>query len=160
MQDLGVQATSRVLTSTDPLKTLRDVCQNFPFTARTLSKLPVNRQIAQEVHDAQNSMRSVESCLSIAGVLYSVTILYIERSTFSLAGFSDHFLTSDGPTSTATRPNSIFWFCVKLTVPAYVKAEPEACCCISGFMHIRRECLGAWGWAGRGPTQVHLSSVL
>ena len=49
--------------------------RNWPFTC----------------HDAQNSMRSVESCLSIAGVLYSVTILYIERSTFSLAGFSDHF---------------------------------------------------------------------
>ena len=56
MQDLGVQASSRVLASADPLKTLRDVCQNFPFTARTLSKLPVNRQISQEVHDAQNSL--------------------------------------------------------------------------------------------------------
>ena len=41
MQDLGVQASSRVLSSVEPLKTLRDVCQNFPFTARTLSKLKV-----------------------------------------------------------------------------------------------------------------------
>ena len=54
MQDLGVQASSRVSSSASPLKTLRDICQNFPFSARTLSKLPVNRQLAQEVSDAQN----------------------------------------------------------------------------------------------------------
>ena len=42
LQDLGVQASSRVLSAAEPLKTLRDICQNFPFAARTLSKLPVN----------------------------------------------------------------------------------------------------------------------
>ena len=56
MQDLGVQASSRVSASVTPLKTLRDICQNFPFSARTLSKLPVNRQLAQEVSDAQNML--------------------------------------------------------------------------------------------------------
>ena len=56
MQDLGVQAASRVLSASEPLKTLRDICQNFPFTARTLSKLPVNRQLAAEVQHLQSTM--------------------------------------------------------------------------------------------------------
>ena len=56
MQDLGVQASSRVLSSAEPLKTLRDVCQNFPFTARTLSKLKVDRELANEVNHNQNTL--------------------------------------------------------------------------------------------------------
>jgi hypothetical protein len=56
MQELGVQASSRVIAAADPLKTLRDICQNFPFMARTLSKLPVNRNLQQEVQQLQCSM--------------------------------------------------------------------------------------------------------
>ena len=56
MQDLGVQAASNVLSASDPLKTLRDICQNFPFKARTLSKMAVNRDVQSEVQHLQQSM--------------------------------------------------------------------------------------------------------
>ena len=56
MQDLGAQAAHRVLAASEPLKTLRDICQNFPFQARSLSKLPVNRELASEVQHLQQTM--------------------------------------------------------------------------------------------------------
>ena len=56
MQDLGLQASQRVLSSKTPLSTLADICQNFPFTARSLSKLPVNRELASEVQHMQQTM--------------------------------------------------------------------------------------------------------
>lgn len=56
VQDLGVQASSRVLSAAEPLSTLATLCQNFPFTARTLSKLPVNRALASEVQHLQQTM--------------------------------------------------------------------------------------------------------
>ena len=56
MQDLGVQAASRVLTAAEPLKTLRDLCQNFPFAARALSKLRVDRELQSEVQHLQSTM--------------------------------------------------------------------------------------------------------
>ena len=56
LQDLGLQASSRVLSAAEPLRTLRDICQNFPFIARSLSKLRVPRELAAEVDHLQSAV--------------------------------------------------------------------------------------------------------
>ena len=44
LQDLGLQAAERVLKAKEPLRTLRELCQNFPFVARSLSKSKTPRR--------------------------------------------------------------------------------------------------------------------
>ena len=56
MQDLGIQAAARVSARPSRSRTLRDLCQNFPFAARTLSKLKVDRALQSEVQHAQSSL--------------------------------------------------------------------------------------------------------
>lgn len=56
MQDLGVQAASRVLSASSPLETLASLCQNFPFAARGLSKLRVDREMVADVQHLQSTM--------------------------------------------------------------------------------------------------------
>jgi len=55
LQDLGVQASARVLASKDPLRTLRDICQNFPFLARSISKAKVDPALEDEINHLQSS---------------------------------------------------------------------------------------------------------
>ena len=56
LQDLGVQAAARVLAAKQPLRALRDLCQNFPFLARGLSKGPAPRELALEVDRLQQTV--------------------------------------------------------------------------------------------------------
>ena len=55
MQDLGLQAATRVLAASDPLKALRDVCQNFPFASGKLSKLKVSQELSAGVRASQQT---------------------------------------------------------------------------------------------------------
>ncbi|KOO26357.1 udp-glucose:glycoprotein glucosyltransferase-like protein [Chrysochromulina tobinii] len=55
MQDLGLQAATRVLAASDPLKALRDVCQNFPFASGKLSKLKVSQELSVGVRASQQT---------------------------------------------------------------------------------------------------------
>ena len=56
LQDLGVQATSRILSSKEPLNTLRDICQNFPFMAGSLAKVKPNHELEGEIERLQSTM--------------------------------------------------------------------------------------------------------
>ena len=48
-----LQATARVLNASEPLRTLRELCQNFPFVAKSLSRAKVSREIEDEVAGLQ-----------------------------------------------------------------------------------------------------------
>ena len=56
MKDLGLQAAARVLRAHDPLRTLREVTQNFPLLARSLSRTAVPRRIREDVERTQNEL--------------------------------------------------------------------------------------------------------
>ena len=62
LQDLGLQASDRVLTAKEPLRTLRELCQNFPFVARSLSKSKTSRDLEEEVNRIQSSFWGVSHC--------------------------------------------------------------------------------------------------
>ncbi|KAI1899151.1 hypothetical protein AGOR_G00058600 [Albula goreensis] len=51
LQDLSFQAAARVMSATkfDALKLLRDLSQNFPAKARSLTKVPVNQEMRKEI---------------------------------------------------------------------------------------------------------------
>lgn len=55
LQDLGVQASSRVLKAKDPLRALVELSQNFPFLAPSLTKAAADRKLEDEVENLQNS---------------------------------------------------------------------------------------------------------
>ena len=55
LQDLGVQASSRVLRAKDPLRALVEISQNFPFLAPSLTKDGTDRKLEDEVEHLQNS---------------------------------------------------------------------------------------------------------
>ena len=58
LQELGLQAAARVLSAAEPLRSLRDTCQDFPFVARALSKTRVPRELASEVERLQTTVWS------------------------------------------------------------------------------------------------------
>ena len=56
LKDLGIQATQRIAQASDPLRLLTDISQNFPTLASSLSRLPVNSGLAEEVKANQRSV--------------------------------------------------------------------------------------------------------
>lgn len=48
---MGYQAAQRIISSTNPLRLLRDISQNFPTHATSLSKVKVNETLKQEIKD-------------------------------------------------------------------------------------------------------------
>ena len=55
LQDLGVLASSRVLNAKEPLRTLVEISQNFPFIAPSLTKAPADKALEEEVEQLQHS---------------------------------------------------------------------------------------------------------
>ncbi|KAL4635767.1 UDP-glucose:glycoprotein glucosyltransferase 2 [Arapaima gigas] len=55
MQDLSFQAASRIMSASkfDSLKLMRDISQNFPIKARSLTRLPVNHEMRKEIEGNQ-----------------------------------------------------------------------------------------------------------
>jgi len=45
MKDLGFQASQRILSAPDPLRMLREISQNFPLYARSLSRVKKNKTV-------------------------------------------------------------------------------------------------------------------
>ena len=56
LKDLGLQASQRIAQASDPLRLLKDISQNFPTLAASLSRLPVNASLAAEVKSNQRSL--------------------------------------------------------------------------------------------------------
>eukprot|EP01098_Paradermamoeba_levis_P015161 TRINITY_DN7547_c0_g1_i1.p1 TRINITY_DN7547_c0_g1~~TRINITY_DN7547_c0_g1_i1.p1 ORF type:complete len:543 (+),score=171.85 TRINITY_DN7547_c0_g1_i1:303-1931(+) len=52
IKDIGIQACQRILQSSNPLRTLRDLSQNFPSFASSLSKLAINATMKQSITKA------------------------------------------------------------------------------------------------------------
>jgi len=61
LKDLGYQASQRILSASNPLKLLREISQNFPTHATSLSKIKVNETLKSELKD----QRMVEEGKSI-----------------------------------------------------------------------------------------------
>ncbi len=49
LKDLGFQASQRICKSTDPLRLLQDLSQNFPMYANSLARIRVNKTIQAEI---------------------------------------------------------------------------------------------------------------
>ena len=96
LQDLGVQAASRVLSAKNPLQTLRDICQNFPFMARSLSKTK-GEHYRINPHPTPGSPRTATRRLSL-GVLHAAASPQLEDEIANLQssswgpGYSGAFL--------------------------------------------------------------------
>lgn len=56
LKDLGIQASQRIAQASDPLRLLTDISQNFPTLASSLSRLPVNTSLAEEVKANQRNV--------------------------------------------------------------------------------------------------------
>lgn len=57
--DLGLQATQKILTSQDPLKTLRDISQNLPILAHSLSSQQVNKTLRKDVEQTIGQLEGI-----------------------------------------------------------------------------------------------------
>ncbi|XP_077339156.1 UDP-glucose:glycoprotein glucosyltransferase 2 isoform X3 [Lithobates pipiens] len=58
LQDLSFQAASKI-SSTPPyeaLKVLRDMCQNFPIKARSLTRIAINQEMRKEIEENQKHL--------------------------------------------------------------------------------------------------------
>ena len=53
MKDLGFQTSQRILRAHLPLRTLQDVCQNFPLYGNTLARITVNQTVKAEISHNQ-----------------------------------------------------------------------------------------------------------
>ncbi|XP_053311337.1 UDP-glucose:glycoprotein glucosyltransferase 2 [Spea bombifrons] len=58
LQDLSFQAASKVLStpSYEALKILRDICQNFPIKARSLTRIALNQEMRREIEENQKHL--------------------------------------------------------------------------------------------------------
>jgi UDP-glucose:glycoprotein glucosyltransferase len=46
---MGLQASQKIVTGSDPLRVLRDISQNFPSLAAPLTRLKLNTTLKQEI---------------------------------------------------------------------------------------------------------------
>lgn len=78
LQDLSFQAAQRIISSSsqDVLQVLKDISQNVPMVARSLSKATVNSDVRQEITDNQqefekNSIAPGQTSLYLNGIEFS-----------------------------------------------------------------------------------------
>ncbi len=77
-QDLGLQASERIMSSSDPLGLLRDISQNFPLIAGSLSRLKVEADTRQNIDNNQGALqyhRFDDSFLYLNGHLLDIPTL-------------------------------------------------------------------------------------
>ncbi|XP_078514083.1 UDP-glucose:glycoprotein glucosyltransferase 2 isoform X2 [Lissotriton helveticus] len=83
LQDLSFQAASKILSvpSYDALKIMRDISQNFPIKARSLTRITVNQEMRTEVEENQKhfaetlGMQAGEAGLFINGLQIDLDVL-------------------------------------------------------------------------------------
>lgn len=54
---MGLQAAQKVVSGSDPLRTLRDISQNFPTLAGPLTRLKLNNTLKTEIQHNQNRIQ-------------------------------------------------------------------------------------------------------
>eukprot|EP00873_Tetraselmis_striata_P021635 jgi/Tetstr1/441899/TSEL_030108.t1 len=72
LKDLGLQAVQRVSSSSDPLRLLMEVSQNFPALATSLSRIQVDPALRREVQRIQESLPSGTNFLLLNGIMVDV----------------------------------------------------------------------------------------
>ena len=90
MKDLGLQATQRIISSSNGLQMLRDVSQNFPSLVEMISKLDISKELRESQED-MGRMISAEHCFVLVnGIIIDTrdlnwyNILTIIRREFAL----------------------------------------------------------------------------
>ncbi|XP_016059304.1 PREDICTED: UDP-glucose:glycoprotein glucosyltransferase 2-like isoform X2 [Miniopterus natalensis] len=76
LQDLSFQAASQIMATPvyDALKLMKDISQNFPIKARSLTRISVNQHMKKEIQENQEDLRSRfeiqpgDACLYINGL--------------------------------------------------------------------------------------------
>ncbi len=68
--DMGLQASQKVVSSSDPIRVLRDISQNFPSLAGPLTKLKLNSTLKQDIQ--YNQKRINEGKTKFACILHSL----------------------------------------------------------------------------------------
>ncbi|XP_060047859.1 UDP-glucose:glycoprotein glucosyltransferase 2 [Erinaceus europaeus] len=60
LQDLSFQAASQIMSTSvhDAIKLMKDISQNFPLKARSLTRIAVNQQMKKEIQENQKDLRS------------------------------------------------------------------------------------------------------
>jgi len=61
MKQLGLQATSRIVASKDPLKHLSEISSNFPMYAKRLVSVPVDKKIIRQVDNVRTRVQRARS---------------------------------------------------------------------------------------------------
>jgi hypothetical protein len=62
--DMGLQASQKIVSNSDPLRALRDISQNFPSLAGSLTRLKQNQTLKQEIANNQQRVGEGMSPLS------------------------------------------------------------------------------------------------
>ena len=62
MKDFGLQATQRITASSDPLRALTEMAQNFPNLAAALSRVAVPDALRNELRHSQGVVQGGTSC--------------------------------------------------------------------------------------------------
>ena len=62
MKDFGLQATQRITASSDPLRALTEMAQNFPNLAAALSRVAVPDALRNELRHSQGVVQGGMSC--------------------------------------------------------------------------------------------------
>uniref|UniRef100_H0WPZ6 UDP-glucose ceramide glucosyltransferase-like 1 n=1 Tax=Otolemur garnettii TaxID=30611 RepID=H0WPZ6_OTOGA len=59
LQDLSFQAASQIMSTPvyDAIKLMKDISQNFPIKARSLTRIAVNQHMRKEIHENQKDLR-------------------------------------------------------------------------------------------------------
>lgn len=74
IQDLGMQATQRIVTAADPLRTMQTLSQNFPVLAQTLLGTTVPESLTEQLEANQKLLGNIglapgSSLLAVNGII-------------------------------------------------------------------------------------------
>ena len=58
---MGLQASQKIVTGSDPLRALRDISQNFPSLAGSLTRLKQNQTLKQDISANQRRVNEGQS---------------------------------------------------------------------------------------------------
>ncbi|XP_044293777.1 UDP-glucose:glycoprotein glucosyltransferase 2 isoform X1 [Varanus komodoensis] len=101
LQDLSFQAASRILSVPvySAVKVMKDIAQNFPVKARSLTKVLVNQQMRKEIEDNQKWINNIEkdqmydkwpsSFQELLKPAYAGMMRQIRRNLYNLVLFID-----------------------------------------------------------------------
>ncbi|KAL6077940.1 UDP-glucose:glycoprotein glucosyltransferase 1 [Balamuthia mandrillaris] len=104
VKDLGYQASQRIIQASDPLMVMRDISQNFPPAAASLSKVKLNATIQENI-DANKQVLAYQMMFSEGLVINGIPFFHDNINAYSMfsALREQHdrmaFLTSKGLSS-------------------------------------------------------------